>query len=95
MKWGVLVWIQVLKIKTYRELPIIIEAKGPIGTTIIEAHNGRVRVKEAPPTDPLKIDEKIGWINKPGATIICVPNKLSIWIETVKPREGELDGVSW
>ena len=29
--------------ETYQSEPLIIEADGPIGTTIIEAHNGRVR----------------------------------------------------
>ncbi|MTI61826.1 MAG: NusG domain II-containing protein [Firmicutes bacterium] len=81
--------------ETYRQKPLILEAEGPIGTTIIEAHNGRVRVKEAPPDDPLRIDEKMGWIDKPGPTIICVPNKLSIWIEAVNNNALELDGVSW
>ena len=77
---------------TYQEEPIIIEVTGPLGTSVIEAHNGRVRLKEAPEEDPAKICEKTGWISKPGPSIICVPNKVSIWIEK---SNSELDAVSW
>lgn len=80
--------------ETYQRESLIIEADGPIGITIIEAHNGRVRVKKAPPADPLRIDEKIGWISEPGPSIICVPNKLAIWIEESE-SEQVLDGMSW
>jgi len=77
---------------TYQENPIFIEIDGPLGTSIIEAHNGQVRLKEAPESDPAKICEKTGWISRPGPSIICVPNKVSIWIERTN---SELDAVSW
>jgi len=77
---------------TYKEDPIIIELEGPLGISVIEAHNGRVRLKEAPEEDPSKICEKTGWISKPGPSIICVPNKISIWIER---SNSELDAISW
>lgn len=77
---------------TYQEEPMIIEVEGPLGTSVIEAHNGRVRLKEAPADDPAKICEKTGWISKPGPSIICVPNRISIWIES---SNSELDAVSW
>lgn len=72
--------------------PVIIEVEGPIGTHKIEAYQGRVRVKEAPEDDPLKICEKTGWIDQQGPVIICVPNKISIWIES---SDAEVDGMSW
>jgi len=78
--------------ETYQEEPMIIKVEGPLGTSIIEAHNGRVRLKEAPEEDPAKICEKTGWISKPGPSIICVPNKVSIWIEQTN---SDLDAVSW
>ncbi len=77
---------------TYREESLYIEVTGPLGISIIEAHNGKVRLKEAPPEDPEKICEKTGWIEQTGPMIICVPNQLSIWIER---DDSELDGVSW
>lgn len=77
---------------TYKKDPIIIEVEGPLGISTIEAHNGRIRLKEAPESDPAKICEKTGWISRPGPSIICVPNKISIWIEKT---DSELDAVSW
>lgn len=77
---------------TYKKDPIIIEVKGPLGISFIEAHNGRVRLKEAPEEDPAKICEKTGWISRSGPSIICVPNRISIWIEE---ENSEIDAVSW
>ena len=77
---------------TYQKEPIYVKVTGPLGISIIEAHNGKVRLKEAPPEDPEKICEKTGWIGQPGPMIICVPNQVSIWIEQ---EDAELDGVSW
>ena len=77
---------------TFREEAIIIPVEGPLGISYIEAHQGRVRVKKAPPDDPLKICEHTGWIEQAGPLIICVPNRISVWIED---KESEIDGVSW
>lgn len=77
---------------TYSKDPLYIRVEGPLGISIIEAHNGKVRMKEAPPEDPEKICEKIGWIEGTGPMIICVPNQISIWIEADRT---DLDGVSW
>jgi hypothetical protein len=74
------------------EEPIIFKVEGPIGIHTIEVINGRVRVKEAPKNDPLKICEKTGWIDREGPIIVCVPNKLSIWIES---NNSDIDGMSW
>ncbi|MFW5999053.1 MAG: NusG domain II-containing protein [Halanaerobiaceae bacterium] len=75
---------------TYEE-SVVFEVEGPLGPSVIEAEDGEVRLKEAPEDDPLKICEKTGWINTPGPTIVCVPNEVSIWIESV---DSDLDGVS-
>jgi hypothetical protein len=61
---------------------------------VVEAHNGKVSVQEAPEQDPEKICEKTGSISRPGPSIICIPNKLSIIIES-KNEGNDLDGVSW
>ncbi|MDZ7672018.1 MAG: NusG domain II-containing protein [Halanaerobiales bacterium] len=76
--------------ESYQDKPIILEADGPLGISIIEIHQGRVRVKEAP--CPAKICKKTGWISKPGPSIICVPNKISVWIET---EDSDIDAISW
>lgn len=77
---------------TYGKNPIFISVEGPIGVSIVEVYQGKVRLKEAPEDDPEKICEKTGWISEPGPMIVCVPNQISIWIEG---RNSDLDGVSW
>ena len=84
--------IQKIPIKNTINDKVLVEVKGPIGTSIVEAHNGKVRLKEAPEKDPEKICVKTGWIERAGPSIICVPNKISIWIES---ETSSLDGVSW
>ncbi len=74
------------------EKAIIFEVEGPIGNHIIEVNQGRVRVKEAPAADPLKICEKTGWIDREGPIIVCVPNSLSLWLESTN---SDIDGMSW
>ncbi len=76
---------------SYQE-PIIFEVEGPIGIHIIEVNQGRVRVREAPAADPLKICEKTGWIDREGPIIVCVPNSLSLWLESTN---SDIDGMSW
>lgn len=76
---------------SYQE-PIFFEVKGPIGVHQIEVSQGRVRVQEAPAADPLKICKKTGWIEREGPVIICVPNKLSLWLES---SNSDIDGMSW
>jgi len=76
---------------SYQEA-IIFEVEGPIGTHIIEVNQGRVRVMEAPAADPLKICEKTGWIDREGPIIVCVPNSLSLWLESTN---SDIDGMSW
>lgn len=84
--------VQKIPVKDTINNKILVEVEGPIGTSIIEAYNGKVRMKEAPEKDPEKICVKTGWIERAGPSIICVPNKISIWIESEK---SDLDGVSW
>jgi len=74
------------------EEPIIFKVEGPIGIHTIEVNQGRVRVFEAPAADPLKICEKTGWIEREGPIIVCVPNSLSLWLESTN---SDIDGMSW
>lgn len=75
---------------TYGDKPLRIEIAGPIGISIVEGFQGRVRMIESPCPD--KICIKTSWIDQSGPMIICVPNQISIWIETA---ESDFDGVSW
>lgn len=84
--------IKTISAKASYKKDISFEVKGPIGTHLIEFSQGRARVKKAPAADPLKICQKSGWIDSVGPIIVCVPNTLSIWLES---SESDLDGMSW
>ena len=84
--------IKTIAVADSYEEPIIFEVEGPIGIHIIEVNEGRVRVQEAPADDPLKICEKTGWIERKGPIIVCVPNSLSLWLESTN---SDIDGMSF
>ncbi len=68
-----------------------LQVEGPIGDHLVQIKPEGVRVI-APEADPLKICEKTGWIRRPGAAIVCVPNQLAVWLEG--QDEPDLDGIS-
>jgi len=78
---------------TYTEETKILPVEGPTGITKVEVHEGRVRVKEEPEEHFYRIAERQGWIDKRNlsTTIINLPNKIAIWIET--REEDEFDGI--
>ena len=49
------------------------------GAMIVEVKEGRIRVKES--DCPRRVCLHTGWIQHPGETIVCVPNKIVIEIE--------------
>ena len=49
------------------------------GAMVVEVKEGRIRVKES--DCPRRICLHTGWIQHPGETIVCVPNKIVIEIE--------------
>jgi hypothetical protein len=55
-----------------------ISIQGKTAPAIIEIEKGRVRVVEA--SCPDQICVKQGWIDTPGASIVCVPNELVIYL---------------
>jgi hypothetical protein len=57
----------------------IINVPGPLGKTTVEIKGGRVRVLDSP--CPNKICVSQGWIERPGETIICLPNRVSITVK--------------
>lgn len=52
-----------------------LEIKGPLGTSRIEIHGGRVRVAEDP--SPRQLCVRQGWI-PPGGAAVCLPNRVSV-----------------
>lgn len=64
----------------------IYEVEGYNGKVKVEVKNNKIRVIEE--TSPLHICQKQGFISKPSETLICLPNKIIIKIEST-----DLDGV--
>ncbi len=63
---------------------------GTTGPFSVQASGAKVRVLKT--TCPAKICKRTGWIQKPGESIICVPNALSITIEGTK--QGTIDAIT-
>lgn len=57
----------------------IINVPGPLGKTTVEIKGGRVRVLDSP--CPNKICISQGWVERPGETIVCLPNRVSITVK--------------
>lgn len=56
----------------------LINVSGPLGTSIAETKPGAVRMKSSP--CPEHYCMETGWIDQPGAVIVCVPNRIVIEI---------------
>ena len=64
---------------------------GPLGKTVVEVKDGRVRVKESP--CPHKLCVNMGFKKKDGDVIACIPNRVAVHIEGSKSPEA-IDGVT-
>ena len=53
-----------------------IPVEGPLGTTIVDVRQGRVRVLSSP--CPEHICMNTGWISKTGQIIVCMPNRIVV-----------------
>ncbi|MGB9618194.1 MAG: NusG domain II-containing protein [Desulfomonilaceae bacterium] len=56
----------------------IIEVKGPLGTTVVQIANHRVRILSSPCRD--KICVHMGTIDAHGGVLICAPNQVAVRI---------------
>ncbi len=65
-----------------------ITVTGPAGETVIQVQRGRVRVVRSP--GPQEICMRQGWIHKPGQTLICLPNHVTVEI----PGDSGVDAIS-
>ena len=61
---------------------------GPAGETVIQVQGGRVRVLSSP--GPHQVCVRAGWIHKPGESLICLPNHVTIEI----PGDSGIDAIS-
>lgn len=63
--------------------------KGKMGPAIIEVNREKIRMHESPCPDQICVHR--GWIDSPGETIICVPNRVVI---TIQQRDKGIDGIT-
>ncbi|MDD4219965.1 MAG: NusG domain II-containing protein [Sphaerochaetaceae bacterium] len=67
---------------------------GPVGTTSIEIHDGKVHVLASDCRN--KVCIAAGWISSAGEWIICLPNNVFIRIEgSIEPQAGGVDDISF
>lgn len=50
--------------------------EGPLGTTLVEVADRRVRVARDP--SPRQYCVKQGWLSRAGETVLCLPNQVSV-----------------
>lgn len=55
------------------------DLEGPLGKSIVEIDQGKVRMVNSP--CPEKVCGHAGWISKKGQTIVCLPNHVVIRID--------------
>jgi hypothetical protein len=58
------------------DVPRTISVTGPLGTTLIEVGGGRARIAASPCRDQRCV--LAGWIERSGAAVVCLPNRVSL-----------------
>ena len=75
--------------KIIGEYPLNIDRKvyfnGSLGEMEIEIRNNKVRMIKS--NCPLHLCMKEGWVDKPSQPIICVPNKVVVYIKSSKSQD--------
>lgn len=67
----------------------------PRGEAVLEIEDGKIRVLPMPrETCPLQICSSVGWIEKPGQAIVCLPNRMIITISGEIEDPLNLDGIT-
>lgn len=58
--------------------PQRVSVPGPLGTTVIEIEDGRVRIAADP--GPRQYCVRQGWLARPGDQALCLPNRVSVQV---------------
>lgn len=77
----------ILPLSTDQILPV----SGPLGETVVEVRDGRVGVQHSP--CPHKRCVQMGFRDRAGDMIVCIPNKVVVRIMG-RGREEEVDGIT-
>lgn len=68
----------------------LINISGPLGTSVAEVKQGAIRMLSSPCPD--KVCVNMGWINRPGQSVVCVPNRVIIRIISGKSPVDSIAG---
>lgn len=63
--------------------PRTLRVTGPLGVSIIEVRDGRVRVADSPGRRKLCVE--MGWLSRGGESAICLPNEVVVRVESGDP----------
>ncbi len=68
-----------------------VEVNGPLGTTVVEIRDSRVRIKESPCNNKICVHE--GWVRS--GAIICLPNRVIVSITgKANKKHEDIDGIT-
>ena len=70
----------------------VIPVAGPLGETVIEIHDGEVRIAGSPCRDQICV--AAGWLTTAGRWAACLPNRVFVHVEGGSV-EGEIDALSY
>ena len=68
----------------------IVSVDGPLGKSTVEIKNNRVRIVDSPCPNRLCVHQ--GWIEK--GIIVCLPNRVTVSIDSGGKKEGATDAVT-
>ena len=68
-----------------------VSVQGPLGETVLEVHQGCIRVKESP--CPHKLCIQMGCKERDGDCIACIPNRVVVRVEGGTKR-NTVDGIT-
>ncbi len=66
---------------------------GPLGTTLIDIEPGRARVRADP--GPHQLCVRQGWLDRPNATALCLPNHISLQVLAPSSRNNRHDSIGY
>lgn len=69
-----------------------VKVPGVLGESVVEVDKDKVRMVYSPCPD--KDCERQGWVKSPGQMLVCLPNRVTVKIES-ENSQRELDGVSF
>ena len=70
---------------------VLLEFDGPIGTTVVEIADGRVRVVSSPCREQICVNA--GFLESSGDWTACLPNR--VFLEVTGNEDPEVDAVSY